>query len=363
MTEPIRVLQVVTHMNRGGLETMLMNYYRHIDRDRVQFDFLVHRQYRADYDDEIESLGGRIYRLPTLVPWSPNYRKALDRFFAEHPEYKIVHVHQDCLSSVILKAAQKHGVPVRLAHSHNANQDRNLKYLIKLLYKRFIPRYATALFACGKEAGDWMFGGADCRVLNNAIPARQYAFSPARREAVRRGLDLGDEFTLGLVARFSVQKNHSFLLEILHALVRLEPKAKLLLVGDGELRGQIEEKIQELGLENNVILTGVRRDIPDLLQSMDVFVMPSLYEGLSLASVEAQAAGLPCYISDKVPIECKMTDLVQQMPLSASAESWARAILSEKGMHRRDTYREIAASGFDIEENAAWLQEYYLGVV
>ena len=168
MTQPTRVLQVVTHMNRGGLETMLMNYYRHTDRNKVQFDFLAHRDDRAAYDDEIESLGGTIYRLPRLVPWSGSYQRALNDFFEKHPEYRIVHVHQDCLSSVILKAAQKNGVPVRIAHSHSANQDRNLKYPIKLWYKRSIPQYATALFACGKDAGDWMFNGASYQIVNNA---------------------------------------------------------------------------------------------------------------------------------------------------------------------------------------------------
>lgn len=151
--EPLRVLQVVTHMNRGGLETMLMNYYRSVDRKKVQFDFLVHREERADYDDEIEALGGKIFRLPRLVPWSISYRRALNGFFAAHKEYKIVHVHQDCLSSVILKAALKQGVPVRIAHSHSQSQDKNLKYLIKLYYKKSIPRYSTKLFACGESAG------------------------------------------------------------------------------------------------------------------------------------------------------------------------------------------------------------------
>ena len=138
---------------------MLMNYYRHIDREKVQFDFLVHRKDRAAFDDEIEALGGRIYRLPRLVPWAKTYLRALDSFFDEHAQYKVVHVHQDCLSSVILKAAEKHGIPVRIAHSHSASQDKNLKYLFKLWYKRSIPQYATSLFSCSAAAGDWMFGG------------------------------------------------------------------------------------------------------------------------------------------------------------------------------------------------------------
>ena len=182
----IRVLQVVTNMDRGGLESMLMNYYRHIDREKIQFDFLVHRQERAAFDDEIEALGGRIYRLPRLVPWSKSYLSALNRFFDEHTGYKVVHVHQDCLSSVILKAAKQHDVPVRIAHSHSANQDKNLKYPIKLWYKRSIPEYATNLFACGKDAGDWMFGGASYQIINNAIDVAAYTYGSTKRQEMRR---------------------------------------------------------------------------------------------------------------------------------------------------------------------------------
>ncbi len=155
----IRVLQIVTYMGRGGLETMLMNYYRNIDRQQVQFDFLVHRDFEADYDQEIRELGGKIYRMPRLVPWNRLYRKKLKEFFREHPEYKIVHVHQDCLSSVALQCAKESGVPVRIAHSHNSSQDKNLKYLIKRFYMKKIPKYATGLLACSREAGDWMFKG------------------------------------------------------------------------------------------------------------------------------------------------------------------------------------------------------------
>ena len=231
---PIRVLQVVTHMERGGLESMLMNYYRHIDRERVQFDFLVHRQERAAFDDEIESLGGKLYRLPRLVPWSEGYLAALNHFFDEHPEYRIVHVHQDCLSSVILKAAQQHNIPVRIAHSHNANQDRNLKYPIKLWCRRSIPRCATHLFACGKDAGDWMFGGASYQIINNAIDTTAYTYDTNKRVELRRQLGLADELVIGHVGRFNPQKNHPFLMDIFAALLKKESNAVLLLVGGGE---------------------------------------------------------------------------------------------------------------------------------
>ncbi len=358
--EQIRVLHIVTYMGRGGLETMLMNYYRNIDRSAVQFDFLVHREFEADYDKEIRSLGGRIYHISRLVPWSRSYRTELKQFFMKHPEYQIVHVHQDCLSSVALECAKECGVPVRIAHSHNANQDKNIKYPIKLYYRRFIPRYATDLFACGKTAGDWMFQDKNYQILNNAIPAKNYQFDIGKRERIRKEMGLDGNFVLGLVASFTRQKNHRFLLEIFRELYKKDPDAKLLLVGAGELREEIENHIRTLNIQDSVILAGIRADVQDLLQAMDAFVMPSLYEGLSLAAVEAQASGLPCYISDTIPSECRITDLVQQIPLTESAAAWADIILQAKNTTRRNTYQEISDAGFDIEKNVGWLQNFYL---
>lgn len=357
----MRVLQVVTNMDRGGLETMLMNYYRHIDRTKVQFDFLTHRQERAAYDDEIEALGGRIYRLPRLVPWSKSYLSELNRFFDEHPEYKIIHVHQDCLSSVILKAAAKHDVPVRIAHSHSANQDKNIKYPIKLWYKRKIPRHATHLFACGKEAGDWMFSGAPYQIVNNAIDAAAYTYDADKRGELRRQLVLADELVIGHVGNYTQPKNHPFLLEIFTALLKKEPNAVLLLAGGGEDMPKIQAKAQALGVAEHVRFLGVRSDVADLMQAMDIFVLPSLYEGLPVTMVEAQAAGLPCIISDKVPSECILTEgLVDIMTLSASPEAWAEKILAKRAIPRTDRRAEIAAHGFDITTEAVKLQEFYL---
>lgn len=358
---PIRILQVVTHMERGGLETMLMNYYRHIDREKLQFDFLVHRSERAAYDDEIESLGGRIYRLPRLVPWSGSYLTALNNFFDEHPEYKVIHVHQDCLSSVILKAAKQHDIPVRIAHSHSANQDKNLKYPSKLWYKRSIPKYATNLFACGKDAGDWMFGGAPYKIINNAIDAAAYTYNPETRLRVRTELGLGDRFVVGHVGRFNPQKNHTFLIEIFAALLKKEPSAVLLLVGNGDDMPKAETKVQSLGIAKNVRFLGVCSDVAELMQAMNVFVFPSLYEGLPVTMVEAQASGLPCLISDKVPRECILTNgLVNVMPLSASPDTWAEKIIEMRNIPRTDRHAEIAAHGFDINTEAVKFQEFYL---
>ena len=359
---PIRILHVVTYMGRGGLETMIMNYYRHMDRSRVQFDFLVHRDFRADYDDEIESLGGQIFRIPQLIPWSKHYLRTLEQFFWSHPEYRIVHVHQDCLSSVILKVAEKYGVPVRIAHSHNSNQDKNLKYLIKLFYKRQIPTYATHLFACGKDAGDWMFDGTPYQIMNNAIDAKQYIYNAESRLRIRSELKIDtDAFVIGHVGRFHPQKNHTFLLDIFAVVKRLNSKSVLLLVGDGDLRAEMEQKAATLGISDHVIFTGIRSDVPDLMQTMDCFVFPSLYEGLPVTLVEAQAAGLSCIVSDGVPVECAKTDLVKHISLSASTTQWAEEILKTQHIFRRNTKEQIIQTGYDIAANAQWLQDFYLG--
>ena len=358
---PIRILHVVTYMGRGGLETMIMNYYRHVDRDKVQFDFLVHRDFRADYDDEIEALGGRIYRLPRLVPWSGCYRKALNTFFAEHSEYKIVHVHQDCLSSVILKAAKKHNVPVRIAHSHISSQDKNLKYLIKLFYRRLIPEYATQLFACGKKAGDWMFRGTPYRIVNNAIDTKKYVYNTERRDQIRSQLKIpSSAFVVGHVGRFNAVKNHGFLLDVFSELQKQKPEAILLLVGEGDLRKNVENKASELGIADKVIFTGVRSDVPDLMQAMDCFVFPSFYEGLPVTLIEAQAAGLPCLVSDGVSIECNKTGLVHQTSLQDGTDVWSKQILQRMGALRNDISDDLIRSGYDIAANAQWLQNYYL---
>lgn len=361
---PIRVLHIVTHMNRGGLETMIMNYYRHIDRSKVQFDFLVHRNKEANYDSEILSMGGKIYRMPQLNPLSPVYLRSLDAFFAEHKEYKIVHSHLDCMAGIPLKYAKKHGVPVRIAHSHNSNQTRDAKYLLKLIYKRNIVRYANQLFACGYDAGRWMFETTNFRVLNNAIDAVAYSYSKDIAQKVREELSIPDTTLLvGHVGRFSPQKNHSFIVRIFAEMLKKQPDAMLLLVGSGELCSAIENQVKALKIENNVIFAGLRSDVSRLLQAMDVFLFPSLFEGFGIVALEAQAAGLACVVSDMVPQDCVVTDLVTKIPLSESLTKWGDAVIAAAKTPRRNTLSELRGSGFDIRENAIWLQNFYLGAV
>lgn len=364
---PLRVLQVVTNMDRGGLETMLMNYYRQIDRTKVQFDFLTHRKEKAAYDDEIASLGGKIYHLPRLVPWSLSYKKALRSFFEAHPEYSVIHVHQDCLSSVVLKAAAKQKISVRIAHSHNTNQDKNLKYPIKLFYKQFIPKYATHLMACGNEAGLWMFGDTPFSILRNAIDAAVYSFHPEKREAVRAALHITPHtIVVGHVGRFAPQKNHAFLLDVFAEFQKLHVDSHLLLVGEGSLLHDVEEQAARLGIVDKITFTGVRSDVNDLLQAMDVFVFPSHYEGFPVTMVEAQAAGLPCIISDNVPTEGILReDLVERLPLSPGAKAWAERLATDfiPLPERKNTTDDLIQAGFDIHTAASELERFYLEVL
>ena len=360
----IRILHIVTYMGRGGLETMIMNYYRNIDRTKVQFDFLVHREFEADYDQEIKELGGRIFHVSRLVPWSKKYKEELGEFFAEHPEYKIVHVHQDCLSSVALKCAMKQGIPIRIAHSHSASAVKNIKYPIKVHYMKQISKYATDLFACGKQAGDWMFSGNKYQIIRNAIDTGKYQYSVDIALNVRKEFGLKENFIVGHVGNFTPAKNHTFLLEIFQEIHKTVPKAKLLLVGGGDAINAIKMQAASMGLAEQVIFAGVRTDVNELMQAMDVFAFPSLYEGLPVTMIEAQASGLHCVMSDHVSSECIVTKgLVSCKKLEDSAEEWAKHILMQAKLQRENHRQEIIDAGYDIKIAAKKLEKFYLSQV
>lgn len=355
----IRVLHIVSFMQRGGLETLIMNCYRHIDREKMQFDFIVHRSFRADYDDEIEAMGGKIYRLPRLNPFSPGYKKALMNFFQSHPEYRIIHCHLDCMSALPLAAAKQCGAPVRIAHGHNSNQDKDWKYPLKRWFMRDIPAVATHFFACSKEAGEWMFPGQTVTIINNGIETERFAFSPEARCQVRKELGLKKELVLGHVGRFAPQKNHDFLINIFAEVAKRSPDAKLLLMGTGPLEDQVRRKVNELGLTEHVRFLGVRSDVNRILQAVDVFVLPSVYEGLSIVAVEAQTAGVRCVVSDTVPTACAMTNLVEFVALSEAPAYWANVIMRDSVSERVDHTDEIRLAGYDIRKTADWLFEFY----
>ena len=362
MTEPLRVLQVMTSLDRGGMETMTMNFYRNIDRSRVQFDFLLHRDGEGDYEAEACSLGARVFRVPRQNPLSRSYWRALDHFFVCHP-YKIVHAQLDCMSALPLAVARRHGAVVRIAHSHNSRQDRDYKYPLKLVCKRFIRREATDLFACGVEAGRWMFGTDDFTVVRNAIDVDAYAFDENRRERVREAHGIAPSApVVGHVGRFSPVKNHAFILDVFVETLKLRPDAVLVLVGDGELRAETERRAEVLGISSNVHFLGVRSDVADLMQAMDVFFMPSRYEGLPLVLVEAQASGLPCVISTSIPVDCDLRgSSITRLSLDAPVVEWAAMVAGSSGEAIRSNGAEIVRrAGFDARETAGWLGSFYL---
>ena len=358
----IRILQCVNNMHRAGLETMLMNYYRSIDREKIQFDFLVHRQERADYDDEIEQLGGRIFRAPRLYPQNyPAYFAYMKRFFREHPEYKIMHSHIDAMSYLPLLAGKMAGVPVRIAHSHNTSIDRDVKYWIKQGFRHLLPSVATHYFACGEKAGEFLFRGKNFEIIPNAIDGSKFYYDIVLRSQTRKEMNLEGKFVIGHVGRFSYQKNHEFLIDVFEQLHRQEQDSVLMLVGTGEKEKKIREYVAYKNLSDVVLFMGNRSDVNELYQAMDVFVMPSLFEGVPLVGIEAQFAGLPCLFSDRVPSEVKATEHCCFVSLECSTKEWAQMILQSKNVGRfRDNKIH---SKYDLKHVQHLLEAKYMDFV
>jgi glycosyltransferase involved in cell wall biosynthesis len=362
--EPIRVLQVVTTMERAGLETMIMNYYRNMDRSRVQFDFLRHRDGVHAYDEEIRALGGRIYTVPAFNPLNTNgYLDELDAFFRSHRDYAVVHSHLDCLSAVPLKYAKKYGIPTRIAHSHVCRMTLDLKYPIRMFYRSRIPAVATDLFACSKDAGKWMFGSRSFTTVRNAIDCGAFAYDAEAALRLRQQHGLDDAFVLAHVGRFDPVKNHTFLLDVFSRIVQQHPNSILLLAGTGSTMSAVKSRAQTLGLQDNFRFLGSVSNVAQLLTMADVFVFPSLYEGLGISLIEAQASGLPCFTAlDCVPEEANVTGTVEYLPLEAGAAAWAEAILgAQNDQHARKSNVDVLCrQGYDIIAEAEKLQQFYL---
>ena len=370
--EQVHVLVLDTVMDRGGAEAMIMNYMRNINRDIIKFDFLTNRDYRAAYEDEIESLGGKVYHMCPMYPGKfHRYKKEVREFLKEHPEYKIIHSNLEERSYLPLKVAKKMGVPVRISHSHNRPLGINPKLIVRYYFRFMLKFYNTHMFACGEEAGDWLYGKKNrdnVTIMNNAVDANQYRYNPEVSKEMKKQLGIEGKKVIGHVGRFFPQKNHGFLIDIFNEIHKKDKDTVLLLVGGGELddalKNQIKEKVKKLGLEDAVQFLGVREDVDRVVQTFDVFLLPSLFEGLPVTMVEAQAAGLPCVISDKVPIQCDLTGNVWVVPLEESPEKWADVVLDKAyNFEKRDTYQQIADAGFDIKSQAKWLEEFYVKVL
>lgn len=372
--EPIRVLQIVGRMERAGLETLIMNIYRNIDRKKIQFDFLCHFEEEGHYNDEIRELGGIIYEMPKIKSstktyyWKIfHYLKELNQFFKNHKEFKIIHGHMTNTAALYMPIAKYYGVKTCIAHSHLTKSRQGLTGKITSLLQLPIQQVSTDYFACSKEAGKWLFSkdiinnSNKFRVINNAIDTDKYEYDEKEREKYRKDLNIESDFVIGHVGRFFYQKNHEFLIEIFYEIQKKEPNSKLLLIGRGKLEENIKEKVIKLGIREKVLFLGVREDISNLMQAMDVFVMPSYFEGLPVVGVEAQAAGLKCLFSDKITKEADIIGDNEFLSLEEGAKYWSEKILKYKSNYqRKSTKKIIIEKGYDIKETAKWLENYYL---
>ncbi len=359
-------MHVLGALNPGGIEIMVMNLYRNIDRSKIQFDFVVHTPERCYYEDEIEKLGGKVYRIPSFLGYNFNfYRKAWRAFFAEHSEFAWVHGHMGSSAAIYLEVAKLFGIRT-IAHSHGTTRIINVKEFFYKVFSYPTRFVADQFFACSLDAGRDRYGkrvlvSPKFQLVRNAFDIDSFKFSMDERDKTRAALGLSDALIIGHVGRFDVAKNHPFILKVFREVVKMRPEARLVLVGDGDTRKSIEKMMNDMGLAASIILLGTRHDIPQLLQAMDVFLFPSLLEGLGISLIEAQCSGLPCVTSTRVPEEVKITELVEFLDLEKAPEVWAEAVCSSMLKNRHDRIKEAEAAGYEIKSQTRILEEFYLG--
>lgn len=365
MSNPIRVLYVFGKLNRGGAETLAMNIFRNIDRSKLLIDFAVHTNDDCDYDDEVQSLGGKIYRFPRYNVLNHNhYRNCWKRFLDIHNEFKVIHIHNTGSASAFIPIAKKHGIYC-ITHSHIAKSQSGIRQKIVDLYQLPLRFQSDYMFACSQIAGEWLFGKNisqkdNYKVLNNGIDTNDFLFNEEYRSEIRNELKLKDSLVLVNVSRFHIQKNHDFLIDVFYEVLKLNENSYLLLVGTGELEEVIKKKADSLGILDKVIFTGIRSDVNKILSAADVFCMPSFREGLPVSLVEAQAAGLPIVASDSISNEIRITDLVHFCNLSDSPCEWAKRIIEVSETKRENRMEEIIAAGYDIKSTASFLERFYI---
>ncbi len=359
---PIRVLHVLGNLNQGGAESRIMDVYRAIDKLKVQFDFMIHTSEECYFSSEVRELGGRIYSVPRFNGKNLfSYRKAWDLFFNEHSEYKIIHGHITSTAFIYLNIAKKHGLNTRIAHARSASKSDFIRKYTSKLGKR----YATHLFAVSNLAAISEFGNktikdGSVKIIPNAINTKKYLFNEEIRKKKRIELNIENKFVIANVGSFRYAKNHTFIIDIFKEIKKEKKNAVLLLIGDGELREQIKTKVSKLKLDDSVFFAGLRSDVPELLQAMDVLLFPSIYEGLPGVVLEAQAAGLPCVISDAITKEVAITPLVKYISLSETAKYWANEIISSSNERLNSTYTFFVENNFDIGGVKKFYEEFYL---
>jgi len=371
LLKPIRVLHVVGKMHRAGLETFIMNLYRNIDRTKIQFDFLTHYEEEGDYDQEIYALGGKIHRFSVMEDKNLiSYLKELNVFFKKHKEYKIVHGHWATLGMFYFFAAKRNGVRYRIAHAHNDRMPPGMRgEFINFLIKP-IKYLANNYFACSQPAIKWLYGKKSkvvrknqVKIVNNAIDSEKFIYNKNIREDYRKKFDLEKNFIIGHIGRFDFQKNHKFIIKIFKDIIEKDDQAILFLIGSGPDMDVIKNQVKNLGLEKSVYFLGNRADIPELLSTIDLFLLPSNYEALGIVAIEAQAAGLPTVVSDAVPEEAYATELVKPLSLNADEKEWLKVVLKNKHIDRSNMMDEIKKSGYDINDLSDFFENFYLEMI
>lgn len=361
----IRVLNIIGgSMGYGGVSEFLMNYYRHMDKNIIQYDFVCQGYEEGIYDNEILSLGGKIYYIPHKLKHPIRFTTELQNII-KLGNYKIVHSHIDASNAWTLKIARDMHVQYRISHSHSMGmQTKNpLKRIINMYLMTQIPHVATDLWACSKEAGKWLYGKKNINkivIINNAIDINRFLFNSDNREKIRQKYGLKDAFVIGCVGRLSQEKNHLFLLSVFREILNRESCARLLIIGDGELRQKLEEKAEQLKISDKVIFAGNQNNTNEYYSAMDVFVFPSLFEGLGIALVEAQCNGVHCICSDNLPEESDVLG-IEKISLNDSVFIWAQKVLNYKNnKEREDGVYTMRESCFNINIEANKLQRYYL---
>jgi len=365
MDDVPRIAQVIGSNAKGGVESVVFNYYTFIQKSKFQFDFFIHDNSPYEIPDEIQKLGCAVYKIPSYKHIF-SYIKVLQYLFRKN-NYTIMHSHISTMSVFSLLAAKLAKIPVRINHSHvtaGKGKGELVRNVMKYTLRLFSKIFPTHLFACSEYAGKWMFGNGAFRkgkitIVNNAINLSKFTFNNTIRNRTRNNLCLSNQFVIGNVGRFVPQKNHDFLIDVFYEIYKKDSNCILLLVGDGTLKAQVEARVKRLNLQNNVLFVGVRDDVHELYQVMDVFVLPSLYEGLPVVLVETQAAGLPAVVSDKVTTEIKCTELVDFVALHESADKWAEKVLSKRNCKRIDTSRQLSVKRFSIVDEAKNLEILY----
>lgn len=361
MSKPIRILHIVQKMEAGGTQAFLMNLYRNIDRDKIQFDFLVEYEEKEFYDDEIISLGGKIYYTNFRKTLNViKFKKTLSNILKEHPEYKIVHIHATAIGKICTDVAKKCGVKTIIAHTHNNSAVKDWKYYPKILLRKLYTKGPTDFFACSEDAGRYTFKNKKFTVVYNAIDIDKFLFKQEIREEFRKELNIEDKFVIGNIGRLHEQKNQSFLINVFYEIQKRKDNAILLIVGKGPLENELKEKVSNLGIDNKVYFLGNRKDIERIYQGMDVFVLPSLFEGLGIVAIEAQVSGLPVIASTGVAKEANITNNIRNIDLSEPIDVWVEAICKTKVNNRKSIEDIVRKSKFNIKNNVKFLQEFYL---